>query len=68
LDLPSGHCSDWTIGTNTAQGRFGRSTSANSFWMGGNPSNPPTDCDDNYALYCLSDFSPDIFNDRFESP
>lgn len=61
-----GHCSNWTIGTNSAQGRFGRSTAANSFWMGGNPSNPPTDCDENYALYCLSDLAPDLFSDRFE--
>lgn len=63
----AGHCSDWTVGSNLAQGRFGRSTVANSLWMGGNPSNPPTDCDASFALYCLSDLAPNIFSDRFEN-
>lgn len=65
----NGHCGNWQIGLDAAQGRAGNSTAANAHWTGGNPTNPPWDCNDSFALYCLADAGQEVvFSDRFEQP
>jgi hypothetical protein len=62
----NGHCDNWHTGSDASQGRRGSSNQANRLWTGGPAGNQPWGCDNNSALYCLSDLSLDIFNDRFQ--